>query len=243
MTGDANNPKSVEVLDTSEEQDDASGRTTFRWITDYVDFNRLRGDDAYLAARVNLRYRVQTGALYAFDIGYGFLNGQGGTVADNDVIDPVTGKVTARRGDTLDSRTSSFKHAWLGTEWALRPGWHLLVRLVVGLDSEGLDTGIELATRIGDERGTNLLLGVATLADVGRAATIDFGSRLVTHVPMHLTFEVTDRPVGEDIGIRLGYQADVELTTHVALTGRVGYALRTIAHAGPSFGGGLTINW
>mgnify|MGYP006935346895 CR=1 FL=1 len=70
---------------------------------------------------------------------------------------------------------------------------------------------------------------------------------LTTHafplIPMTGIFEVTNRPVGEDLGIRLIYQADFSLNQHVAITGRVGYALRTIDHAGLSIGGGMALNW
>ncbi len=242
LAGDASRPRTVAVNDAhatiGRPRKDA---TTLRWITEYVDFNRMRGDDRVLISELSVAYRLNHGRLHAFDMGYGFLNGRGGRVADGG--EALVGGKVASRGDTLDGRAASFKYAWLGTDWAFSPAWHGIVRLVMGLDGEGLDTGIELLTRIGAEKGTHLQLGMSALADTGRAASVALTTHVVPKVPMTGVFEVTNRPVGEDLGIRLVYQADFEVTEALALTGRASYALRTIDHAGFGLGAGLALNW
>ena len=91
--------------------------------------------------------------------------------------------------------------------------------------------------------GTHLKLGLSTLGDMGRAAHIALTTHALKGIPMTGQFEVTNRPVGEELGIRLVYQLDLPITEHIAATGRIGYALRTIDHAGLSLGGGLALSW
>lgn len=227
----------------------ANQLTTLRVTAEHVDFNRYRGDDALFAAAMDVTFRLGTDSvLYAFSMGYGLLSGRGGRVAEVDLPDtlhtngPDKGK-PIRKGDTIDPRPATFKHAFLGGEWALSENLHALTRVVVGLDEQGLDTGVEVAARVGPETATNLQVGASTLGDMGRAAFVALTTNVVDRVPMTGLFEVTDRPVGEDLGIRLIYEANWRATDNLGLTGRVGYDLRTIDHAGPSLGGGIALYW
>jgi len=241
VAGDVRRPVRVQVIDPREGLDPRRpGASTVRWVTEMVDFNRMRGDDRVLAAELDVTYRLQLGPIYAFNMGYGFLNGVGGRVAESDGV--VDGKQVIK-GDTIDPREASFKYTWLAMEWRLRENWHLITKGIVGLDENGTDTGVELITRIGAEKGTNLKLGVSTLGDMGRAGQIALTTHVIENVPMTGIFEVTNRPVGEELGIRLVYQADLKFNDNFALTGRVGYALRTIDHAGLSLGGGMAFSW
>ncbi len=228
--------------------------TILRFMGEFVDFNRFRRDDQVGYGEMSVSYRLQESEyLYAFEMGYGMFNGGGGKVAGSDLTNsdgtprlqasgPAMGEPILK-DDTIDPHPSSFKYAYLSTEWAFTPIFHLLTRAVVGLERGGLDSGLELAARIGPERGTNLRLGASTIADLGRAASVALTTHAIDRVPMSGIFEVTNRPVGEDIGIRLIYQADWHWTEHVGLTGRIGYNLRTIIHAGLSLGGGMVFSW
>ncbi|MBM4343527.1 MAG: hypothetical protein FJ100_09135 [Deltaproteobacteria bacterium] len=215
LVGSPRSPAAVFVSDPFAEVGrrpvDAS---TFRMVGEFVDFNRGRGDDQFLYAEVAVGYRLQDPKLlYAFEMGYGLLTGVGGAVAPGPVLDPDNKKVTHTSGprkgkeiakdDTLDPRRSAFKYGYLQTEWALHASFHGITRLVVGLGKDGIDTGLELMGRIGPERGTNLRLGVATLADTGRAGSVALTTHVVENLPIQGIFEVTNRPVGEDIGVRL----------------------------------------
>ena len=229
--------------------------STFRMVGELVDFNRGRGDDQFLYAEVSVGYRLQDPKLlYAFEMGYGLLTGEGGAVAAGPVFEfgtnkpvnhangPKAGQPIAK-DDTVDPRRSAFKYGYLQTEWAFHASFHGITRLVVGLGKDGIDSGLELMGRIGPERGTNLRLGFATLADTGRAGSVALTTNVVENLPIQGIFEVTNRPVGEDIGVRLIAQADYKLNKHFGLTGRLGYNLRTINHAGASGGAGMVVSW
>lgn len=255
LVGSVRAPLAVAVSDPFAEVGKVpADATTLRFMGEYVDFNRFQRDDQVAYAEMTVTYRLQDPvALYAFDLGYGVFNGGGGKVAGTDLFnDDGTARLHTsgqRKGlpilkdDTIDPRSSSFKYAYLSTEWILHPIFHVLTRFVVGLDRTGLNSGLELMGRIGNERGTNLRLGLSTLGDLGRAASIAMTTNVIERLPMSGIFEVTNRPVGDDIGIRLIYQADWHWTDHVGLSGRIGYNLRTINHAGLSLGGGMVFSW
>lgn len=119
--------------------------STFRMVGELVDFNRGRGDDQFIYAEVSLGYRLQDPKLlYAFEMGYGLLSGEGGAVAAGPVFDMATQKPVVHQSgpkaglpiakdDTLDPRRRAFKYGYLQTEWALHASFHALTRLVVGL--------------------------------------------------------------------------------------------------------------
>lgn len=228
--------------------------STFRIVGEFVDFNRGRGDDQFLFSEISIAYRLQNPQmLYGFEMGYGLLTGVGGLVAAGPSLDidgkphfhqngPKLGQPIAK-DDTVAPRGAAFKYGYMQTEWALAAQFHAITRLVVGLGKDGIDNGIELMGRIGPERGTNLRLGVATMADTGRAASIALTTHAIETVPITGLFEVTNRPVGEDIGVRLVAQADYKINKHFGLTGRIGYNLRTIVHAGASAGAGMVMSW
>ena len=228
---------------------DAGEGSTLRLMGEYVDFNRFRGDDLVGIGTADLSYRLGGDwALYAFQMGYGVLGGRGGKVAERDDSTllfrngPQAGQ-TVKKDDTIDSHGAAFKYAYLGTEWAMHPLFHATTRLVIGLDEAGLNSGIEVAGRIGMETGNNLQIGASSLGEIGRAAFVALTAQLIDKVPMTGLLEVTNRPVREDLGIRLVYQAGWRVTDTFELTGRIGYNLRTIVHAGLSVGGGVAVHW
>lgn len=250
LAGQAIAPTTVAVArPLGQQRPNADSGSSFRLLGEYVDFNRGRRDDEIGLGMADLTYRIGSGgALYAFQMGYGVLAGRGGRVAERD--DPLMihtsgyskGK-TVVKDDTLDSRSAAFKYAYLGGEWALHRMFHATTRLVVGLDDLGLDTGLELAGRIGAEDGTNLLIGGSSLGGMGRAGFVALTARVLDNVPMTGILEVTNRPVREDVAIRLIYEAGWRVSKRFELTGRLGYNLRTIVHAGVSVGGGVAFHW
>lgn len=250
LAGQAERPTTVKVArPLGEQAANPDSGSSFRLLGEYVDFNRGRRDDEVGLGMADLTYRLGGGGgLYSFQMGYGVLAGSGGRVAERD--DTLTvhtsgyskGKTVAK-DDTLESRSSAFKYSYLGAEWALHRLFHATTRLVVGLDDQGLDSGVEVAGRIGAESGTNLLIGGSSLAGMGRAGFVALTARVLENVPMTGILEVTNRPVREDIAIRLIYEAGWRASEHFELTGRLGYNLRTIVHAGVSVGGGVAFHW
>lgn len=250
LAGQPERPTTIQVArPLGAARDNPDSGSSLRLLGEYVDFNRGRRDDEVGLGMADLTYRLGGGGeLYAFQMGYGVLAGSGGRVAERD--DPSLvhtsgyskGKTVAK-DDTLNARSAAFKYSYLGAEWALHRLFHATTRLVVGLDDAGLDTGFEFAGRIGAESGTNLLMGGSTLAGLGRAGFVALTARVLDNVPMTGILEVTNRPVREDIAIRLIYEAGWRASKHFELTGRVGYNLRTIVHAGISAGGGVAFHW
>lgn len=250
LAGQAKEPSTVRVVrPLGQQTPNPDSGSSFRLMGEYVDFNRGRRDDEVGLGMADLTYRLGgDDGLYAFQMGYGVLAGRGGRVAEQD--DPLMqhtsgyskGK-TVLKDDTVNSRSAAFKYSYLGAEWALHRSFHATTRLVVGLDESGLESGFEVAGRIGAESGTNLLIGGSTLAGLGRAGFVALTARVLDNVPMTGILEVTNRPVREDIAIRLIYEAGWRASKHIELTGRLGYNLRTIVHAGVSLGGGVAFHW
>lgn len=255
LVGNPRQPVQVKVTDPYAEVGKMpADASTFRIGGDFVDFNRFRRDDQFVYGEVSLNYRLQDPeVLYGIEMGYGLLSGGGGVVAtesdtgtaSNPALHPngPNAGQPIKKDDTIKLRNAAFKYGYLGTEWKVSEQFHFITRLVVGLGPSGLDNGLELIGRIGQERGTNLRLGVATMADTGRALSVALTTHAIEQVPFTGIFEVTNRPVGEDVGVRLVGQADYKLTRTFGLTGRLGYNVRTIVHAGFSFGGGVVVLW
>ena len=228
--------------------------STFRMTGEFVDFNRLRGDDQFLYSEMSFAYRLQESPiLYAVEMGYGLISGVGGPVATGSTLladgslslhtnGPKAGQPIIK-DDTINPRSAAFKYGYLQTEWALAEVFHAVTRLVIGLGASGIDTGVELMGRVGRERGTNLRVGVSTMADTGRALSVALTTVALPQVPITGLVEVTNRPVGEDIGVRLVGQADFKLSRHFGITARLGYNVRTIVHAGFGAGGGMVVTW
>jgi hypothetical protein len=83
------------------------------------------------------------------------------------------------------------------------------------------------------------------VGQIGQAYTLDLSWDTVERLPMRAGVEVTNQPgvSQEDYGVRLLTELRYEVTDAVQVGGRLGYQLRNIEHAGPSFGGVLVFGW
>ena len=248
----------VRLLDARRETvlpsgDDAAGEITFiapaaappvkdrsqvRLAYDYVDFYHLSGVDQYSAFEGSFLYRVDKGVLYAVSVGSGYLDGVG---ADTQRID-AAGSLAAQQALT---RPVGFKYGDVELEFRLRPGFALIGRVVAGVATSGVNGGAAGRVRLGPEEGTNLMLGVSAVGQIGQAYTLDLSWDTVERLPMRAGVEVTNQPgvSQEDYGVRLLTELRYEVTDAVQVGGRLGYQLRNIEHAGPSFGGVLVFGW
>lgn len=249
LAGTARQPAMVAVTDPYEgAEPPPKHSTTLRFVIEYIDFNRFRKDDQVAFVEADATYRLRdTGPLYAFRVGYGVISGGGGKVAEanSDLLHLSGPKIGMRidKDDTIEPRVAHFKYSYVETEWAALPTFHVLTRLFLGLDKNGLALGMGLLGRIGPERGTNLKIGANSVADIGQTGLVSLTTHVIERIPMSGIFEVTNRPVAEDVAVRLVYEADLLLTDTVGVTLRIGYNLRTIEHAGLSAGGGLAFHW
>lgn len=244
VVGSASAPVSVPVAPSLGEEGLGPRPTSaLRLSAEHVDFNRYRGDDAVVEAHADVTYHLANpDYLYAFTMGYGAYAGQGGRVAESAMVSPVTG-LAYQKDDTIDSRKSAFKFAYIGGECPLAESFFAVTRLIVGLDDVGLNYGLEVSGRVGKDTGTNLLFGISTLGDMGRAGQIALTGRIDPTLAMTGLLEVTNRPVREDLAVRLVYEVAYRATDAIELTARLGYNLRTMVHGGMSAGGGLILHW
>jgi hypothetical protein len=103
--------------------------------------------------------------------------------------------------------------------------------------------GATVRIRIGNERETNLTLGVGAVQGLGRLAEIAFTWDVVPRFPIVLSAQVTDQPVPEDIGLRLIVDVGYRGVGWLYPSLRASYSARDIDHSGVGFGGALNFDW
>lgn len=134
-------------------------------------------------------------------------------------------------------------------------------RAIVGLRDDGVGGGAQAFVRIGHDRASNLLLGGEVLGGVGLRGIAELSWRTIPRVPVVLRTEVTNQPAGtgspsadatdaagtargkSEVGARALAQVGYQLTQRLELAIRASYQGRTIRHAGPGFGAGVTYTW
>lgn len=214
--------------------------------TDYADYNRLRGDDWAWQTEGELGLRLQDEGLRAVRSGFGVYRGQGGSVEELDV-------------QGLPPRDVGLTYGWLEGELAPTTMFAILPRIVVGLGDDGVAGGAQLLFRIGGDRDTNLQLGGEALGTVGVRGIAQLELATFERFPILFRTEVTNQPAGADasagdigdpralggadVGARgiaqLGFRIVDDLVVHA----RGSFQGRTIEHAGPGFGGGVSTSW
>jgi hypothetical protein len=229
-------PHPVEVV--SAEPDLAPrGRSRVRLSSEVVSFNGLEGNDWYVITEGDFLYRTLFSVLYAVRVGYGNVTGEGGTVEELDDLGLPPEKV-------------GFTYGFLESELRVSELFGLMMRTTVGLgrpehaNDDGLRGGFQLRIRIGEERGTNLVLAGETIPELGQRAFIGLTWVAIERWPMTAEVHVTDQPVNSDeLAVRGVFEVGFEATDDVALAARLSYQGRTIDHAG--FGAGLaaTFDW
>jgi hypothetical protein len=193
-------------------------------------------------------------------LGFGTLSGTGGP---KDVInaDPIhclddTG--------TYRCRHVTFSYVYTEFEFELRHAVHLMLRPQVGqltTDTmagsdgsrcQGRDiAGCELLTgfggrarlRLGDELGTNLVIGASFTKHVGTLLEAAYHWLPTQAVPVQIMVQVTDEPVPQDFGVRLIGDVGVRRFGWFFPSVRVSYQARDIHHAGVSGGMAMNFDW
>jgi hypothetical protein len=119
----------------------------------------------------------------------------------------------------------------------------LVPKLLLGQTVSGPGIGGELKLRIGQETGTNLLVGGQLLKDFGAQGLLQLEWNVVRNWPMSAAVVVTNQPAQENIGVRIVYQISYRARPWLQPTLRLGYNVRNIAHGGMSIGLGLIMSW
>ncbi|MBK9263015.1 MAG: hypothetical protein IPM54_24825 [Polyangiaceae bacterium] len=214
-------------------------------LTDYADYNRLRGNDWSWQTEGIFGLRYDDVGVRALRTGFGVYRGQGGSLRDLDVLN-------------LKGRAVGLTYGYLETEVGFHRLFSLIGRLAIGLQDNGVTGGGQVLFRIGSDRDTNLLLGGELLGGVGLRGFTQLELNTIKKVPILVRTEVTNQPAGNtkidnvaegestgenEIGVRAIVQAGYRFTPDLVVSARVSFQGRTIDHAGPGFGGAVGYTW
>ena len=101
-----------------------------------------------------------------------------------------------------------------------------------------------MSVRIGEAERTRLVVGIASLDDLGSKGFVDAHIDVLEKIPLKAGVVVTSLPVqSKDWGVQLSAQAGYRITNKVSVQGLLGWNARTINHFGFTVGGGLGLEW
>jgi hypothetical protein len=245
VVASAQNPQSIEIHTIPRPSAPKRLDMTMSLATDLADYNRLRGNDSVWQTEGYFGMRLGDTGVRAVRTGFGVYRGIGGSVHELDVLN--------RRG-----RSVGLTYGYLETEIGLTRSFSLLGRLAVGLLDEGISAGGQALLRIGSDRGTNLLLGGEVLGGIGIKTFAQLELAVFPRFPILVRSEVSNQPAGSGAGVttpagvaqdpgqvgargiaQLGWKPFPALTMAV----RGSFQGRTINHAGPGIGAGVTYEW
>jgi hypothetical protein len=253
VVASAAQPNRVTVHDIPKPTPPPRHESTISALTDYADWNNLKGNDVVWQTEGYFGMRFRDVGLRAARTGFGVYRGVGGSLVELDELE-------------LSARKVGLTYGYLEGEFGTSEQFALIGRAVVGLQDDGLGTGAQALARIGNDKKTNLLLGGEALGGIGLRSITQLELAVIDRVPILLRTEVTNQPAGDSAGadarpddpilarrgtsrrrgelgaraiVQVGYRFVPELTLAV----RGSYQGRTINHAGPGFGGAVTYTW
>ncbi len=103
--------------------------------------------------------------------------------------------------------------------------------------------GLRARLRLGDELGTNLVLGAGFTDGVGTLFEAAYHWRPTKVVPVQFIVQVTDQPVPESFGVRLIGDVGLRTLSWFYPSLRLSYQARDIDHAGVSGGFAMNFDW
>jgi len=216
-------------------------------LTDYADYNRLRGNDRAWQTEGYFGLRYGDTGVRAVRTGFGVYRGVGGSIRELDEL--------GRRG-----REVGLTYGYLEGEFGLSRSFSIGARLALGLIHDGVSSGGQLLLRIGSDQGTNLLLGGEILGGVGMRSITQLEWSSIERVPIMLRTEVTNQPAGTtasftqvggegvamgtaEVGVRGIVQVGYKLLPSLVVAARGSFQGRTIRHGGPGFGAAVGYTW
>jgi hypothetical protein len=204
-------------------------RSEIRLSYEYVDFNSLKGNDRYWIGEGSFLYRFG-GYVHSLRMGAAAYSGVGGPHEGLD-------------DGTVAPRPVGFNYGYSELELAMAYNVSTLIKVLAGLNDDGLGGGVELKLRFGDERGTNLLVGGQVASKIGDLAMAKLTWDVIRELPMAGAIELTNEPVSDDLGVRMLFEIGWQRLRAFRPTVTVGYAVRTIHHGGPSIGLASVFTW
>lgn len=235
-------PEPVQVYDPPGSNFSKRDRSQAYTFFEYVDFfTRAFGRDRYFKLEADYRYLLPIPVLYSVRMGFGIFEGQGNNVNLMD-RDPTIGVIP-----------KAYTYGYLEGEFRFHKYFALMLRALLGavrqntveglVQSPGAIFGLEGRARIGQEIGTNLVLGFTGTTGVGIEGVVVLTIREVKKFPMSASVIVTNLPLGQDLGVRLVYQIGWRPIKWFSIDLRVGWNIRNINHSGPTLGLGTAFQW
>jgi hypothetical protein len=245
VVGSSENPRSIEIHPVPKAAPPKRLDASLSLATELADYNRLRGNDRVWQTEGFFGMRFGDTGVRAVRSGFGVYRGVGGSVTELDV--------QHRAG-----RSVGLTYGYLETEIGLTRSFSLLGRLAIGLLDDGISAGGQALLRIGSDRATNLLLGGEVLGGIGIRTFAQLELAVFPRFPILVRSEVSNQPAGSSaftttpagvaqeagqVGARgiaqLGWKALPSLTLAI----RGSFQGRTINHAGPGIGAGVSYAW
>ena len=245
--GTADAPHRIEVHEAPRPMAPLRPSASASIFTDYADYNRLRGNDYAWQTEGQFGLRYADKGVRAVRSGFGVYRGLGGSVYELDTL-------------AKQPRRVGLTYGYLEGEFATSNIVGFIGRLAFGLNDDGVNAGGQFFLRLGNDRLTNLLLGGEVLGGIGTRGIAELQWNTFPRVPFVLRTEVTNQPAGTsargstdpssalavdrgDVGARAIVQVGYRVVPELTLAVRASYEGRTIQHAGPGAGAGVTYSW
>lgn len=232
VVGTAASPRQVEV-DARPLTGKRDGTlATLSLSSEIASFNVKKANDWVFQTEGAFGWRLEDTGIRAVRSGFGVLRGKGGSLDELERLHK-------------DPRDVGLTYGWLEAEIGIVHRFSLIGRPILGLREGGLTGGAQGFFRIGNDLETNLMIGGEALGTVGLRGVVQLEWKTIPRVPILLRSEVTNQPagVGGDIGARVIGQVGYEVVKNLALSARGSYQGRTINHAGPGAGAGVSYLW
>jgi hypothetical protein len=249
VLGWAEQPETVTVDASVEDPEpDIDNRSQLHMFVDVVDFDSSSEFDQYISSEIDFMYRFRR-PFYSLRIGFGIYGGTGGP---KDIIDEFEQTCTDNDG-VYHCRKVNFHYSFLELEHRFNDVVAVMLRPMAGSawrdprQTEGVERehfdalGLRTRLRLGRETGTNLVLGVQLLEQLGTAFEGAFTWDVIPRFPIVLSALVTDQPVPDDYGVRLIADVGWRGIDWMYPSLRLSYQARDLDHAG--LGGGLALNF
>jgi hypothetical protein len=247
VAGSAETPQKLQVVDAPQPTPPPRHDSVANISTDYANWNLKKRNDYVLQTEGFVGMRFRDIGLRAGRTGFGVYRGRGGSLEDLD-----------EKG--LEGRDVGLTYGYLEAEAGVTHFVGLIARGVIGLQRTGVAGGVQFHVRLGNDLGTNLTLGGEVLGTVGLRGITQLELATFPRFPILLRTEVTNQPAGSpghgragggpgassergDIGARGIAQIGFRILPTLAVAARASYQGRTIHHAGPGAGGGVTYTW
>jgi hypothetical protein len=248
--GTAESPLTIEVHDAPRARPPASPAASVALFTDYANYNRMRANDYAWQSEGYFGLRYNDVGVRAVRSGFGVYRGVGGSIRELDELG-------------LEGRKVGLTYGYLEGEFGASNFVGLIGRVVLGLTDDGVNGGGQFFLRLGNDRLTNILLGGEILGGIGLKGIAELQWNTIPRVPIVLRTEVTNQPAGSppkgstdagstsssssltngDIGARAMVQIGYRIVPSFTFALRGSYEGRTIQHAGPGAGAGVSYTW